>query len=65
MQTEVSSDRTHKPEEELHASSKRLEVDHVIQRSLLLHVPKHRHANDGVDESYKGQQSTNIEESRQ
>jgi hypothetical protein len=25
-------------------------------------MPKHRHANDGIYESYKGQQCTNIEE---
>lgn len=62
---ELSSDRMHKPEEELHASSKCLEVDHVVQRTLLPNMPEHRHANDGIYKSYKGQQCTNIEESWQ
>jgi hypothetical protein len=65
MQTEVSSERTHKPEEELHAASKCLKVNHVIQRTLLPYMPKHRHANDGIYEGYEGQQCTNIEESWQ
>lgn len=62
MELELCSDRMHKPEEELHAPSKCLKVDHVIQCTLLPDMPKHRHANDGIYESYKGQQCTNIEE---
>jgi hypothetical protein len=65
MENELNSDRMHKPEEKLHAPSECLKVDHVIQRTLLPDMPKHRHANDGIYESYKGQQCTNIEESWQ
>jgi hypothetical protein len=65
METELNSHRMHKPEEELHAPSKRLKVDHVIQRTLLPDVPKHGHANNGIYERYERQEGADIEKSWQ
>ena len=50
------------PEEQLHCSGKRLEVDLVVEGSCVLDVSEDGHPDDGVDESDEGQESTDVEQ---
>lgn len=53
------------PEEEHHTATKRFKIDKIIKCSFSLDVPKHSHANNGVDESNEEKQGTDIEEGGQ
>jgi len=49
----------------LHASAKSLKVHDIIDGFLLFHVPKNGHTDDGVNESDKSEQRTDVEQCRQ
>ena len=51
------------PEQKLHGATKCLEVDQIIQSSLVLDVAEDGHSNNCIDESDKSQQSSDIEQS--
>jgi hypothetical protein len=61
----VPSGARHQPEQEQHAATKRLKVDHFIDGARMNHVTKQGHADDGVNERDEGQQGANIEQGRQ
>jgi hypothetical protein len=48
----------------LHTASKGGEVDHIIERSHLLHVSEQGHADDGVYESDQSEQRSDVEQGR-
>lgn len=60
----VPSGARHQPEEQQHAASERLEIDHLVDGPRMGDVTKQGHAYDGVDEGDEGQQGANVEQGR-